>query len=135
MNRRAYEEFRVDGMLVYETKVQRSAMKSHVQVYGYGAYAADSQSLHFEKVDTLGWGSSPNVSNLWNHIPKAVEEKILAEGFGRFINAISSAKRDQKLAFSLAERGGTLQILSIYPLEFTTITGIRVGKQFHGILM
>ncbi|KAI5667860.1 hypothetical protein M9H77_17713 [Catharanthus roseus] len=52
---KAYKEFRVNGMLMYETRVQKSAMQSHVQLYGYGAYAVDSQSFHFETVDILGW--------------------------------------------------------------------------------
>ncbi|KAI5683225.1 hypothetical protein M9H77_04453 [Catharanthus roseus] len=36
------EKYIVNEMLVYETRVQRSAIKSHVQVYGYGAYAVNS---------------------------------------------------------------------------------------------
>ncbi|KAI5668728.1 hypothetical protein M9H77_18581 [Catharanthus roseus] len=44
----------VDGFYMMYSRVQRSAMHSNFQVYGYRAYAVDSQSLHFETVDMLG---------------------------------------------------------------------------------
>jgi hypothetical protein len=75
------------------------------------------------------------VPSFWERLPEAVREIVRQAGFGEFVGVLTRASNDRQVVRALAERWWdttnsfhfSFGELTVTPLDFAAITGLRVG--------